>query len=519
MQALELRGTKAQLQAATDELETRIEDMKSTTEEFQAVTEELQSSNEELETSKEEMQSINEELQTINSELNNKQELLTRANSDLQNLLGSTQIAVLFLDDQLGIRHFTPALTQLFPVRESDHGRPITDIATELDYTEIQADAEKVQRDGSIVERDLALKNSNQAFVMRIRPYRKVDKGIDGVVITFVDITERKLGEERHLLLTRELQHRTNNLLAVILSVAQQSLSGTLSLDKAREALTARLNALAKANGLLTLADWHGAAIKDVIAHELASFMAHVSIEGPQVVLTPNATQSFALVIHELATNATKHGALSTPDGKVAARWSVEGTDEPRLVFRWEERGGPRVAPPTHEGFGTTLLKNAFSGGEIAPRIEYAPAGFSYTLEAALSAVAAIGRDSGRPAQQGETILVVEDDPDVLRLVVEELTYIGYRVLIATNADEALNIIRRNDEIDVLFSDIHMPGGMNGVQLTVEAHRLRPALKVLLTSGYPAALRDQDIPGEMEVLRKPYQPDELAQKLRLVISR
>ena len=101
VQALEreLRATKTQLQAAIDELETRIEDMKSTTEEFQAVNEELQSSNEELETSKEEMQSVNEELQTINNELSDKQELLTRANADLQNLLDSTQIPTVFLDD------------------------------------------------------------------------------------------------------------------------------------------------------------------------------------------------------------------------------------------------------------------------------------------------------------------------------------------------------------------------------------------------------------------------------------
>ena len=117
MQALEreLRATKAQLQAAVDELETRIEDMKSTTEEFQAVNEELQSSNEELETSKEEMQSINEELQTINNELSDKQELLTRANADLQNLLDSTQIPTVFLDDELRIRHFTPATDATVP--------------------------------------------------------------------------------------------------------------------------------------------------------------------------------------------------------------------------------------------------------------------------------------------------------------------------------------------------------------------------------------------------------------------
>src|SRR5262245_26954115 len=196
------------------------------------------------------MQSVNEELQTINTELNNKNELLTRLNTDVQNLLDSTQIATVFLDEQLRIRHFTPMFTQLFPVRDSDRGRAITDIVTGLEYTTLRADVVTVQRDGSIVERDLALKSGEHAFVMRIRPYRTVQKLVDGVVITFVDITERKFAEERQQLLSRELQHRTNNLLAVIQSVAAQSLSGTQSLDQAREAFTARLHALANANAV-----------------------------------------------------------------------------------------------------------------------------------------------------------------------------------------------------------------------------------------------------------------------------
>jgi two-component system CheB/CheR fusion protein len=384
----ELRATKAQLQAATDELETRIQDMRTTTEEFQAVNEELQSSNEELETAKEEMQSINEELQTINSELNNKNELLTRLNSDMQNLLDSTQIATIFLDSQLRIRHFTPALTQLFPLRDTDRGRTITQIVTDLDYTAIQADVIAVQRDGSIVERDLALKNGERVFVMRIRPYRTPNNVVDGVVITFVDITERKHAEERQKLLTCELQHRTNNLLAVVQSVAGQSLSGAKSLDQARAAFTARLHALANANALLTQADWKGAPLKDVITRELVSFVSRTTIEGPPVLLNVSAAQGFALVIHELATNAAKYGALSTPAGMVAIRWSVnEMSDAPQFSFSWQESGGPPVGPPGRKGFGT-LLKSAIGGADATPGIEYAPKGVRYTLEAPLSAVA-----------------------------------------------------------------------------------------------------------------------------------
>ena len=157
-----------------------------------------------------------------------------------------------------------------------------------------------------------------------------------------MDITDRKLAEERQVLLARELQHRTKNLMQVIQSVADRSLSGDRPLGLAREAFVARLRALASAQELLTSTEWHGAPLEQVIAHELQPFAARVSMEGPFVVLSPNATQGFALVIHELATNAIKHGALSTPGGKVAIRWSIEeNSGRPTLTFRWQERGGP----------------------------------------------------------------------------------------------------------------------------------------------------------------------------------
>ena len=140
----------------------------------------------------------------------------------------------------------------------------------------------------------------------------------------------------------------------------------------------------------MTQTDWYGATLKDVIARELASFVASASIDGPPVRLNPNATQGFALVIHELCTNATKYGALSTPAGKVEIRWSVEESgDEPRLMFRWQERGGPPSTPPQHMGFGTRLLNIAISGGDGTPRIEYATEGARYTLDVPLSSIVA----------------------------------------------------------------------------------------------------------------------------------
>jgi two-component system CheB/CheR fusion protein len=191
----ELRTTRAQLQATIADLETANEEMKSGAEEYQSVNEELQSTNEELQTSKEEMQSINEELQTVNAELMAKNELLSNLNGDLKNLLDSTQIATIFLDDNLRIKNFTPGMAEIFSLRDNDRGRPLTDIVSLLAYDSLRRDTAKVLRELTVVERELDLHDRGASFLMRIRPYRSIERMIDGVVITFVDVTASKLAD------------------------------------------------------------------------------------------------------------------------------------------------------------------------------------------------------------------------------------------------------------------------------------------------------------------------------------
>jgi two-component system CheB/CheR fusion protein len=191
----ELSSTKEYLQTTIEELETSNEELKSTNEELQSTNEELQSTNEELETSREELQSTNEELETVNSELQNKVDELSRANDDLSNLLASTEIGTIFLDSDLRIKRFTPHVTGLFNLIKSDLGRPISDITSNLRYKDISGDSKKVLRSLQGLELDVQSKDGRW-YSMRIIPYRTLENVIDGVVITFFDITEIKTARE-----------------------------------------------------------------------------------------------------------------------------------------------------------------------------------------------------------------------------------------------------------------------------------------------------------------------------------
>ena len=172
-------------------MQTSQEELRSTNEEMQSTNEELQSTNEEITTSKEEMQSLNEELQTVNNELQAKVDELARSNNDMKNLLNSTDIATLFLDNDLNVRRFTTPATKIIQLIPGDVGRPITDLASDLLYPELPEDAREVLRQLGFKERPISTRDGHW-FTVRIMPYRTLDDRIDGVVITFADITAAK---------------------------------------------------------------------------------------------------------------------------------------------------------------------------------------------------------------------------------------------------------------------------------------------------------------------------------------
>ncbi len=181
-----------------------------------------------------------------------------------------------------------------------------------------------------------------------------------------LDVTERKRAEERQRLLLNELNHRVKNTLVTVQSMAAQTLRAADNLPAFREAFEARLIALSQTHNLLTEQNWESASLREIVDAELEAFAGRERLDfdyARDLRLNPKATVAIGMAVHELATNAAKYGALSTPEGRVTVAWSVDPPQAPtRLLLTWTERDGPSVTPPTRRGFGARLLERGLAG-------------------------------------------------------------------------------------------------------------------------------------------------------------
>ncbi|MCI0661412.1 MAG: PAS domain-containing protein, partial [Acidobacteria bacterium] len=218
----ELMRLKAQLRATIEQYEVQHEELKASNEELQAMNEELRSSAEELETSKEELQSVNEDLTTVNQELKIKIEELSQANNDFQNLMASTEIGTIFLDRSLRVKLFTPRSRDIFNLIPADINRPLMDITHNLIYHDLHNDVDRVLEKLQTIEREVRT-NQDRWYLMRLLPYRTTEDRIDGIVITFLDLTVRKNYEEELRQARDELEvrvrERTGELESAILAL------------------------------------------------------------------------------------------------------------------------------------------------------------------------------------------------------------------------------------------------------------------------------------------------------------
>ncbi|MEQ1954142.1 PAS domain-containing protein [Mesorhizobium sp. CN2-181] len=361
----ELELTQSRLRTVREESDAANEELRAANEELQSINEEYRSTSEELETSKEELQSINEELQTVNSELKLKLETISRAHSDLQNLMAATDFGTLFLDSMLRIKRFTNRVTELFSITPADEGRPITDFAHQLDYDRLTSDARTLLADLTPIQREVQSR-SGRWYDVRMRPYRTVDDKIDGVVITFVDITVQKQATERLDVMVGELQHRTRNLLAVVQSIASQTIERSADLKEFGKGFNERLSALSRVQSLLSEGDTGGISFAALVRLEIEALGARdrVTIDGPDVALPLGTIQTLALALHELATNARKYGALASASGTLVIRWEVRSSsDGGRCLFiRWSEDGTLETSGKSAKpegGYGRVLIEKA----------------------------------------------------------------------------------------------------------------------------------------------------------------
>ena len=491
VQALEqeLRETRVRLQAAISDLELHMEEARSATEEYQSVNEELQSSQtRNLRPPRRRCNRSTRSCRPSMASWLSKNDTLIQLNSDLQNLMDSTQIAVVFLDQELRIKNFTPTIAQIFPLRAADRGRPLIEIVSKLIDVDVAADLSTVQRTLAMIEREVKIEHAGGrlTLLMRIRPYLTVDNRIDGAVVTFVDInkialaagtevaryqalsrasedaivsmsvegvisawsaaaertfgytsaeivgrhisilapegleheqqgllervrhgekvthgsrgcnccstpkdgsrvhvaisaapilssekipigiskTIRDITEHRNaLLISREFAHRTKNLLALVLATMTQTAQRSMSVEDFTKRFEERLRAMSQAHNLLLAGDWRGAAVSDLVRESLKPFLidqAGLEMHGPDTFLKADAAQTLSLVLHELATNAVKFGALAKPKGRIEVDWQLdeELVDPRRFRMTWRETGGSTVAAPKKMGFGHEIISS-----------------------------------------------------------------------------------------------------------------------------------------------------------------
>jgi two-component system, chemotaxis family, CheB/CheR fusion protein len=572
----ELETTRAELQSTIHNLEMLEEEQKTITEEALSVNEEYQSTNEELLTSKEELQSLNEELTALNSQLHETLERQRTTSNDLQNVLYSADIATLFLDTNLNIRFFTPATKSLFRVIASDIGRPLEDLNSLTADDTLLADSRAVLRMLEPLEREIEAQ-SGSCYIRRILPYRTQDNGVEGIVITFADITElrratdamkvaKQQAELATLAKSRFLAAASHDLRQPLqtLTLLQGLLASAVEGERAQKLVARFDETLVAMSGMLnTLLDINqidagtirpkitSFPMNDLLARLRDEFTYHAQARRLElrVVSSSISIRSDRLLLEQMIRNLLSNAMKYTERGTVllgcrrrGANLSIEIWDtgigiaagELQAIFEeYHQVDNPARERSHGLGLGLSIVQRLGNllGHKI--RVQSSPGkGSVFAIEVMVNPDHTERRDEGPPyvtggetaetARRTGSILVIEDDPKVRDLLVTLLKEEGHLAGSAPNGAAALELVARGIiQPDLILADYNLPDGMDGLQVTTKlretVHRQIPVI-ILTGDISTGTLRDIALQNCVH-LHKPVKFNELTEVIQRLLPK
>jgi two-component system CheB/CheR fusion protein len=574
----QLEATRIELESVVRDLEIANEEQKAINEEALSVNEEYQSTNEELLTSKEELQSLNEELTALNSQLQETLEQQRTTSNDLQNVLYSTDVATIFLDTNLYIRLFTPAAKLLFNILPTDVGRPLADLNSLAADGLLLADARTVLQTLAPLEREIEAQ-SGAWYTRRILPYRTQDNGIEGVVITFVDVTERRhsadaleaakrqaevanLGKSRFLAAASHDLRQPLQTLSLIQGVLakriaerknEEALKLVVRLDETAAGMSAMLDALLDINQIeagTLRAERIDFPINDLLKRLRDEFTYYARAQGLalRVVGCGLSIRSDPRLLEQMIRNLLSNALKYTRQGKLLLGCrrhkglvSIEVWDtgigipaeELDAIFE-EYHQLDNAARERSRGLGLGLSIVQRLGNLLDHRVlvrSHPGTGSVFTIEVALSASETalkvqphrlgISDEIAEEVHRTGAILVVDDDPDVREFLELILNDEGYRTGVAPDGTAALELVTTGViRPDLILADYNLPNGLNGLQLSAKVReRIDRAIPVIILTGdiSTGTLRDIARKGFVQV-NKPVRVTELTQVIQRLLT-
>ena len=570
----ELAASKMELQSAIRNMEVMAEEHTAINEEALSVNEEFQSTNEELLTSKEELQSLNEELTALNSQLQESLDRQRTTSDDLQNVLYSTDVATLFLDSMLNIRFFTPATRALFNIIPGDVGRPLSDLNSLAADTALPADAKTVLRTREPIDREIETAKGVW-FTRRVLPYLAHHDGVEGVVITFTDVTERKrtrkaleaakqqaelanIAKSRFLAVASHDLRQPLQTLALLQGLIAKSVADDRSrklvkrLDETLSSMSDMLNTLLDINQIeagVVRSKIIPFKIEDILVklrHEFTyvaraqGLQLHVVDCGLVIESDPHLLEQ---MIRNLLSNAlkyTRHGKILVGCRRHDDRLSLEVWDtglgipkkELKSIFdEYHQVDNAAREKSMGLGLGLSIVQRLgmLLGHPVTVQSIFGK-GSSFAIDVAIAKTTiamaspavtdAPKSPIASPVRVGR-ILIVDDDPDILELLDLSLKEAGHTTLLASDAIAALTLLNGNKNLpNLVLTDFNLPNGMTGLQLAAKVrNKIGQTLPVIILTGDISTQTIRNIADEGCVhLNKPINVSALASTIQSILS-